>query len=250
MQLRRQKITELINREGQISFSRLKEAFPEVSDMTLRTDLKCLDEEGAIIRVHGGAKSIETVAGTDGLLAHRIIRNQDKKNQIAQKAIPLLRSASSVFIDSGSTTTLFSHYIPDEPRQIFTCGISCITELAVLSQVTVNLFGGRLNRYSLSVAGSRSILELQACHFDVCFLGTTSFHPDYGFCCESEDDCLLKQVVIQRSNSVVVLMDSSKFGLSSTHCICMPNTIHTLVSDDALSQTQRDYFTKYGISVL
>ena len=40
MEQRRQKITELVNREGQISFTRLKAAFPEVSEMTLRTDLK------------------------------------------------------------------------------------------------------------------------------------------------------------------------------------------------------------------
>ena len=62
MQQRRQKITELVNREGQITFARLKEAFPDMSEMTLRTDLKCLDEAGAIIRIHGGAKSIESCA--------------------------------------------------------------------------------------------------------------------------------------------------------------------------------------------
>lgn len=52
---RREQIVALINEEGQISFSKLKESFPDISDMTLRTDLKYLDEMGKVIRIHGGA---------------------------------------------------------------------------------------------------------------------------------------------------------------------------------------------------
>lgn len=250
MQQRRQKITELVNREGQITFARLKQAFPDMSEMTLRTDLKYLDENGAIIRIHGGAKSIETVAGSDGLLAHRTVRNQEKKIQIAQKAVTLLHSNASVFIDSGSTTTFFSRYIPDAPRQIFTSGITCATELAALNQATVHLIGGRLNRYSLCVAGSKSVLELQSYHFDIGFIGVTSFNPKLGFCCEGEEDCALKQVAIRQSEYTVALMDSSKFGLSSTHCFCPPDGIDAVVTDDAITEEQRKFFEDLGITVI
>lgn len=250
MQQRRLKITELINREGQITFPRLKQAFPDMSEMTLRTDLKYLDETGAIIRIHGGAKSIETVAGTDGLLAHRTVRNQELKMQIAQKAVSLLHPQSSVFIDSGSTTTVFSRYIPDEPRQIFTSGISCATELAALNRASIHLIGGNLNRYSLSVAGSRSILELQSYNFDICFLGVTSFNPNVGFCCEGQEDCILKQVALSRSLYTVALMDSTKFGLSNTHCVCPPNGVNAIVTDDLLTDEQRKYFVDLGVTVI
>lgn len=250
MQQRRQKITELVNREGQITFARLKQAFPDMSEMTLRTDLKYLDENGAIIRIHGGAKSIETVAGTDGLLAHRTVRNQELKMQIARKAVALLHSCGSVFLDSGSTTTVFSRYIPDEPRQIFTSGISCATELAALNHASVHILGGQLNRYSLSVAGSRSILELQSYNFDVCFLGVTSFNPKVGFCCEGQEDCILKQVAISRAAYTVALMDSTKFGLTNTHCICPPDGVDAVVTDDALTEAQRKYFEDQGITVI
>lgn len=250
MQQRRQKITELVNREGQVTFAQLKEAFPDVSEMTLRTDLKMLDESGAIIRIHGGARSIEIVAGTDGPLARRNVRRQDMKTQIAKKAVALLHSRASVFLDSGSTTALFARYIPDEPRQIFTSGISCALELAALNQATVHLIGGCLNRYSLSVAGSRSILELQSYNFDICFLGVTSFDPRVGFCCGGEEDCVLKQVAMRRADYTVVLMDSSKFGHSNTHCICPPESVDAIVTDDAMTDEQRRFFTDRGILVI
>lgn len=250
MQQRRQKITELINQEGQITFARLKEAFPDVSEMTLRTDLKALDEKQAIIRIHGGARSIEIVAGTDGPLARRSIRKQQEKLQIAKKAIPLLRSCSSVFLDSGSTTATLARFFPDEPRQIFTSGISCASELAVLEKATVHMLGGQLNRYSLSVSGSRSILELQDHHFDICFLGVTSFHPDVGFCCGGAEDCALKQMAIRRADLTVALMDSGKFGLTHAHCICKPEGVDILVTDNAMSPEQQEHFIQRGIRLL
>ena len=56
MEQRRNQIVELVNRKGSISFAQLKEAFPSVSEMTLRTDLKALDEARRVVRVHGGVK--------------------------------------------------------------------------------------------------------------------------------------------------------------------------------------------------
>lgn len=250
MQERRQKIAELVNREGQITFSRLKEAFPETSEMTLRTDLKYLDESGAIIRIHGGAKSIDTVAGTDGFLSMRTVRNQEQKRQIASKAVELLRSRSCVFLDSGSTVTLLARFVPDEPRQIFTAGLSCATEMASLSKPSVHVIGGQLNRYSLSVSGSRSIMELQSCNFDICFLGATSFYPSLGFCCEGPEDCMLKQTAIARSECTVVLMDSTKYGMRNACCICPPSGVDIVVTDDKMSKENREYLEKCGITVL
>lgn len=250
MQQRRQKITELVNREGQITFARLKEAFPDMSEMTLRTDLKCLDESGAIIRIHGGAKSIETIAGTDGFLSTRAVRNQELKKQIVKKAVSLLHGHSCVFLDSGSTTTLLARYLPDEPRQIITSGLSCATEMASLKQPSVHVIGGKLNRYSLSVSGSQSVLDLQSYNFDICFLGVTSFHPERGYCCEAREDCILKQTAIRRSAYTVVLMDSTKFGLSSACCICPPDGVDAVVTDDSLSPEQRAYFEQLGITVI
>ncbi len=250
MQQRRQRIVQIINREGQVTFSALKAQFPDISEMTLRTDLKCLDEAGEIIRIHGGARSIETVAGTDGPLSQRMIRNAPQKQEIAAKAVELLRSHGSVFIDSGSTTTAMCRMIPDEPRIIYTTGVSCATELCALSKPMVYLPGGQLNRYSVSITGSQVISDLQSCHFNICFLGVLSFSPEYGFCSESKDDGLLKTVVIQRSDLVVALMDSSKYGLVNTHCFASVEDVDVVISDGLLTDEQRDFFVKHGVTVL
>lgn len=250
MQQRRQRIVQLIVREGQITFAALKAQFPDVSEMTLRTDLKCLDEAGEIIRIHGGARSIETVSGTDGPLSQRRVRNVAQKQEIAAKAVELIHSHSSVFIDSGSTTTELCRLVPDEVRIIYTSGVTCAVELCGLSKPTVYLPGGQLNRYSACITGSQAAYDLRFCHFDICFMGVTSFSPEYGFCCENKDDALLKSVAIQRSDNVVMLMDSSKFGMANTHCFASVQDVNVLITDGAMSAEQRSFFREHGVTVL
>ena len=52
MDERRDAIVALVNEKSNITFAELKKRFPQVSDMTIRTDLKALDEAKRIVRVH------------------------------------------------------------------------------------------------------------------------------------------------------------------------------------------------------
>ena len=91
MEMRRDAIVQLINERGTVTFSQLKKAFPNVSEMTLRTDLKALDEKKRILRVHGGAKSVQVIIGTDDFLNRESVRNIPQKQDIAKKAAALCR---------------------------------------------------------------------------------------------------------------------------------------------------------------
>lgn len=84
MEQRRNTIVDLVNQSGNVSFAQLKKKFPQISEMTLRTDLKVLDEAKRIVRVHGGAKSVDVVVGTDDMLSRRQVRNIEAKQMITQ----------------------------------------------------------------------------------------------------------------------------------------------------------------------
>ena len=62
MEKRRQAIVDLVNQTGEITIARLHESFPDVSEVTLRKDLRCLDEQKRLVRVFGGAKSIQDLS--------------------------------------------------------------------------------------------------------------------------------------------------------------------------------------------
>lgn len=114
MDQRRNEIVEFVNENQTITFTQLKEKFPSVSEMTLRTDLKYLDQAKRIVRIHGGAKSMDVVSGNDDVLKLRYGRNVNEKKEIAQKALSFVEPAKTIFVDSGSTTTMLAHVLNNQ----------------------------------------------------------------------------------------------------------------------------------------
>ena len=85
MEMRRNAIAELVNKHGTVSFAQIKEQFPQVSEMTLRTDLKALDAAKEIVRIHGGAKSVQLVIGYHRtLLCHRTCKSHKTGHHAAR----------------------------------------------------------------------------------------------------------------------------------------------------------------------
>lgn len=250
METRRNAIVELINAHGTVKFSQIKAAFPNVSEMTLRTDLKVLDETNQIVRIHGGAKSVQVVIGTDDFLNKRSVLHIAEKQIIAEKAARLIRPDTTVFLDSGSTTTMLARLFPDQSDLIYTTGLSCATELANLSRPTVMIPGGRLNRYSQSVNGFSAVRELERVNFDQMFLGITSYCSDVGFTCGINDESFLKGVAIHQSAQVIALMDSSKIGTKSTYKICSLSEVDIVISDGNVPDEFLQECHKANVTVL
>ncbi len=246
---RRNAITALINEKGEITFAQLKEAFPNVSDMTLRTDLKNLDEKKRIVRIHGGAKSVDLVVGTDDFLGKRSVRNVKEKKRIALKAKKLITPGATVFLDSGSTTTMLAAELEDQPNLIVTSGISCAMELARLEKPQVVIPGGSLNRYSMSVCGMQGIKELQKMNFDVAFMGVTTYDDATGFACNVYEESLLKEIVIHRAVRTVALMDSSKIGKHSTFTFGTLADVDAVISDGRLPASFLAACKEHGVEV-
>ena len=250
MNKRRDSIAEMVTDKGSITFAQLKRAFPDVSEMTLRTDLKALDEARRIVRTHGGARSVEYIVGTDDLLLNRTTRNVEDKGVIARKAKGLVRPDSTIFLDSGSTTTALARELDDVRTLAFTNSLTCAAELARLENVRTIVIGGSLNRYSMSLNGSRSIEDVSSLSFDLLFLGVTSFQSSTGFGCGSDDEAALKRALIAHAERTAVLMDSSKLGKKSTFKICDLADVDYVVSDGNLTEHFKKYCEEAEVEVM
>lgn len=250
MEQRRNTIVDLVNQSGNISFSQLKKNFPQISEMTLRTDLKALDEAKRIVRVHGGAKSVDVVIGTDDMLSRRLVRNMEAKQLITQKTLPFIRKDTTIFLDSGSTTTTLASCMPDQSNLIYTNSLSCAAELCRLSKPAIHLLGGAMNQYSMSTCGIHTIRDVARINFDQAFMGVTSYCDQTGFTCGVDEEAVLKQAVLRQAEQIIVLMDSSKVGVKSTYSICGLQDVDLIISDGCLPEDFLDTCTKYHVQVI
>ena len=209
---RRASIEALINERGNITFVELKEAYPYVSDMTLRTDLKSLDQEKRIVRIHGGAKSVKDVVGIEDSLQMRTAKHMVAKKTIGRKSCSLIKAGQTVFLDAGSTTTVLAGEMRDQDSFIVTTCVSCAMKLSNHTVTKVFMPGGMLNSYSMGVGGVNTINQLDLINFDLAVISASGFHPDVGFSCLNEDEAAIKRIVMGRAKQSIILMDSSKFN--------------------------------------
>lgn len=238
MEMRRNAIAELVNKHGTVSFAQIKEQFPQVSEMTLRTDLKALDAAKEIVRIHGGAKSVQLVIGTDPDYLTPGVRyaTYSPSRRLQKKQCSWFFRITVIFLGSGSTTTELARIFPDQSNLIYTTGLSCATELANLTKPVIMLPGGQLNRYSISMYGISAIRELEQMNFHQTFLGVTGYSMKAGFTCGNNEEAMLKRTAIEQAEQVVVLMDSSKTEVKSTYTICGLADVDVIISDGQLPE--------------
>lgn len=251
MARRQDEMAELIRQKRSVSFAQLKEYFPDVSEITIRRDLEALDQAKQIVRVHGGARSVDSLfAVIDDAFFNRSVLNVEAKKLIAQRTLPLLKENTSIFIDSGSTLTELCKIIPDMNLLIYTSALSCVIELTRLSKPIIYMLGGRLNTNSFCVNGQSSLAMVKDANFNIGLFGATGYIPGKGFTTGLPEEYELKSYIVDRSERVVLLMDSSKYSISSTFFFAKPQDVDIVVSDGNLPREAIEEFEKYDIKVL
>lgn len=244
--IRQQAIVDLVNQLGEVNFAQLRSSFPTISDVTLRKDLKYLDAANQLIRIHGGAKSLPQV------LNHhfRSSLHQEEKQLIATKAAQLIRPNDSLFITSGTSCIALAAKVPVMPLHIFSDGISTVPQLPRAPEVQVEILGGEVNLNLMRVEGAAVVDALSTLHFNTAFLGTPGLHPEHGFAIFSSNISAVMSKVIERSDQVVILMDSSKVNYSYTARMIPLEDVDIVVSDDRLDPSVKSALESKGVLVL
>lgn len=248
---RQKVILEMVRAKGQADFQELKGCIPDASDITIRRDLEAMDKEKLLVRIRGGAKSLESIISTwEEAFPNRMQEHKEEKQSVAEKAVALIEAHQSVFLDSGSTATYLAEAIPDMELEIFTTGLTCAMELCGLQKARVQLIGGKANRNSYSTNGDVSVAQILPLRFHIAFLGATGYIPGRGFVTTVADDYILKRTIVQNSKKVVMILDSSKEGKEGTYLFAGLEDVDVIAGDGQLSQKAKADFKKHHIVIL
>ena len=106
---RRNKIVDMVNTQGSVLVLDLSNLFG-ISEVTIRADLRLLEEKGLLTRFHGGAaragSDLTDAENQEVVLEDRYQLASDPKKRIAHAAAAMIREGMTVILDSGSTTLL------------------------------------------------------------------------------------------------------------------------------------------------
>jgi len=250
---RQRYILEMLEQKGEVQLQHLKEFFPEVSLMTLRRDLTNLENEGCLIRTHGGAVSARKVAafnGEEDAYARRASENIEAKLKIAGKAVPLMERGRSVYFDAGSTIMCLARQLPDDSFNIVTSGANIALEILKKQRTSVITLGGFVNRNTLSVSGPSAVSLLDAINIDIAFMSASGFSIDSGLTVSNVHECELKRKVVNRSKKVVLLLDTGKINRNMTFTYANLEDIDIWVAEKTPPADIMEEAEKCGVQVM
>jgi DeoR family transcriptional regulator of aga operon len=247
---RQRKILDLLERQGVVRNTQLRDLL-NVSLVTVRADLRELQNQGALEIVHGGAVA-RRPDDNELLLDERSRQNTDKKRRIGARAAQMVRSGQTIIVDAGSTTIELINCLPPDlgDLKIVTHGLNIAVAAARLPYVEVVVPGGIVRPLTLAIVGPQVLSFLEMINADCVFLAANGFSPEYGITTANMLEVEVKRRIVQRAEQVVLLADSSKFGKRQSLTVLPMERIHVVITDSDLSEADSRRLEASGIEVI
>lgn len=229
---RRKRILELIETKNSMTVTELCELF-DVSEMTIRRDLRFLDREGLLQRVHGGA-ILHRGRSYEPTFPSRRNQNARQKEAIGRKAAALVNEGDSLALDVGTTTLEVARALVGVKNlTIITSSLPIANVLANAPGIRLILSGGIVREFELSMIGHVAARTFRDFRVDKAFIGIGGLDLQNGLTEYSLEDALVKQVIIDHAEQVIITADSSKLGQTCFAAVAPLSSIEVLITDTA-----------------
>ncbi|MCK1983481.1 MULTISPECIES: DeoR/GlpR family DNA-binding transcription regulator [Peribacillus] len=244
---RHQKIVELVNERSSIRVTELSELF-SVTEETIRRDLEKLEKETKLKRSHGGAVSLQE-DDSEIHFSERVITNANEKKVIAYEAAKRIVEGDRIILDASTTAWYMSKALPNIPLTVITNSTKVVMELSKKEKIEVISTGGRLLSTSLSFVGPIAEKSLTMYHVNKTFLSCKGIHLEEGLSDSNEGQALLKKKMIERSDAVILMVDSSKFGIKAFSLIVPTSEVDEVITDREIDEASRKLLEKRNVKV-
>jgi DeoR/GlpR family transcriptional regulator of sugar metabolism len=243
---RKKYILERLKKEGQIVAKDLSQQL-DLSEDTIRRDLRELAKEGLLQRVHGGALPASTAvvdfAGREKIAS-------DAKIAIGKAAAGLVQSGQVIFVDGGTTTVqLVRHFSRDLRFTVVTHSPTIAVELVNHSGIDVIVIGGRLFKHSVVTIGATAIEAIKHIRADIYFMGVTGLHIHAGLSTGNLEEAYVKRALSQNAAETIVLASAEKINAASPYVIAPISELSGLVTEQSISDEVLEPYRQLGITV-
>jgi DeoR/GlpR family transcriptional regulator of sugar metabolism len=248
---RRIKVLERIAADQAVEVSSLAREF-EVSEMTIRRDLRRLDRDGFVRRTYGGATTrvVRAAVAFEATQNARMLHHAQEKRRIALRAADLTAGARVMFIGVGSTVEQFARLAA--PRD----GLLVITQSLVVAsllgtrRVQVIMAGGMVRQDELSCVGPAAIECVQRYNTDIAVIGAAGVSARRGVTDLDDQEAAVIRAALERTERIVVLADGSKFGDVALSTVVPIKRVSAIITDSSADPVEVERIEREGVDVI
>jgi DeoR/GlpR family transcriptional regulator of sugar metabolism len=245
---RRSKIMSLLNENKSILVNETAELF-DVTEETIRRDLKVLEGQGLLVRTHGGAVLSDDTK-TEAPLEIREGINITGKDAIGIKAAELVNDGDTIILDA-STSSLFvaKHLKEKKGLTVITNAERIILELSDCEDITLISTGGILRHKSLSYVGRSAENAISNYYANKLFFSCKGFSPKRGLTDSNEQESDMRKTMIKCSEKAIFLCDHTKFDRVGYVNTAKLEEINTVITDAAFPESWKELMDGTSINI-
>ena len=244
---RKDYILEVLKEQGQVIAKSISREL-QLSEDTIRRDLRELAAEGRLQRVHGGALPASP-AIVD--FAGRQQQAPDEKLAIGRAAAKLIHPGQVVILDGGTSTLQVVAHLPLDLRAtVVTHSPTIAVALVQHTNIEVVLIGGRLFKHSVVTVGAAAVEAIARIRADLFFMGVTGIHPDAGLTTGDLEEAHIKRALSASAAETHVLLTAEKINAASPYLIAPLSDIDGIVVDAGISQETLEPYERLGLSII
>ena len=240
------RILDMLKTRQKISQDKLIELF-SISRDTARRDILKLVESGLAERYPGGVSQPIFKHEIENY-SNRLIKQAKEKRKIAEIALSLINSQMVIYLDVSTTVNFLALDLKQNDLTIVTNSIDNALGIVPEIKPRVYLLGGSLNLETRVLYGELLLQQIRPFNFDYSFIGAGGITKEGIFYSELTD-VYLKKEIINNSQKVCLLVDSTKVNKRSAYKIDFSG-IDLIITDKPFPKELMEKLKSKNIKVL
>lgn len=246
--MRRRLILETLQKHKQVDVSQLSKQF-EVSEVTIRKDLRHLERKNLLIRSRGGAMA-PLKAGDDLSVEERKVMHLREKRAIAIAASSLITDGDTIILDSGTTLIQLAKQIKRTVNlTVITNALDIAYKLSMITTFKLVVPGGLFRKKSRSFIGVNAVENMKMFQGDKYFFSADGITRE-GIFTSNLEEGQIARIVISNARENILLIDSSKFDCKGLINFAPLTRIHTIITDHKIPKKYKTHLKTLGIRLI
>jgi DeoR/GlpR family transcriptional regulator of sugar metabolism len=244
---RRRAIVDMVRTSGAVSLHDLAQAFG-ASEVTVRRDIRALEEQGLLDRRRGGAVWPGGYSQEPTYEQKRIVA-AEQKAAIAHLAATFVEEDDAVIIGAGTTTRELARRLVRLPHLTVVTNSLLVAQTLAHSRAEVVVTGGYLRGSTYALVGTAAERSLTGLRVRRAFLSGNGLTRERGLSTPNMQAASVDQAIVESAQEVVVLADHTKVGSDTMFRTVEPGRIAHLITDDRTAEAEIEGFRALGIAV-
>jgi DeoR/GlpR family transcriptional regulator of sugar metabolism len=236
---RQNRIMNALNTTGSVLITSLKDDMG-CHEETIRRDLKELEAQGKLKRIHGGAY-LPDYSDHSVPTDLRDTLYKKEKQELSRAALSYVKPGDTIMLDSSTTCLQFAKEIMDAalPVTILTNSLRICNLCDINKNHHINLVcsGGQLRQKTSSFIGYKATETLASNYASTAFISNPAIDLQFGLSDTNLNEANVRNCMLQHSKQHIFLMDHTKFNKIADNIFAPLSVIDILITDKALDST-------------